>query len=151
MWRCINLEDMRLRANSHGVPSPKSQVSPMLASPTFLASRNHWIYGLLMNTIPTPYLQKVLPRRHPCHTWDLGLGTWCIVISPKFHALNGWDYTDWPQVTWDHMRTNAKSNNWLFNCWNHSWGKSHTWVDPNEFTTYRSSQAINDQAVFFIG
>ena len=31
------------------------------------------------------------------------LGTWdpCEVVSPNFHALNGWDRTDWPQVTWD--------------------------------------------------
>ena len=27
------------------------------------------------NTSPEPHLQKVLPCRHPCHTWDLGLGT----------------------------------------------------------------------------
>ena len=32
---------------------------------------------------------------------DLGLGTPCEVVSPNFHDLNGWNYTDWPQVTWD--------------------------------------------------
>ena len=29
-----------------------------------------------------------------------GLGTPCGVVSPNVHALNGWDCTDWPQVTW---------------------------------------------------
>ena len=28
-----------------------------------------------LNTNPKPYPQKVLPCRHPCHTWDLELGT----------------------------------------------------------------------------
>jgi hypothetical protein len=30
------------------------------------------------------------------------LGTWDLreVVSPHFHALNGWDCMDWPQVTW---------------------------------------------------
>jgi hypothetical protein len=33
----------------------------------------------------------------------LGLGTWdpYEVVSPNFHALNGSDYTNWPQVTWE--------------------------------------------------
>ena len=31
------------------------------------------------------------------------LGTWdlCEVASPNFHALNGWDCTDRPQMTWN--------------------------------------------------
>ena len=39
------------------------------------------------NTSPKPHLQKVLPCRHLCHTWDLGLGTWnlCEVASLNFH------------------------------------------------------------------
>ena len=45
-------------------------------------------------TSPKPRLQKVLP----C---DLGLGTPCEVVSPNFHALNGWDCMDWPHVTRD--------------------------------------------------
>jgi hypothetical protein len=66
-----------------------------------------WVCGssLLLdptpNTSPKPHLQKVLPCRHPCHTWDLGLRTLCDAVSPNFHALNGWDCMDWPQVTWD--------------------------------------------------
>ena len=54
-----------------------------------------------LNTSPKPHLQKVLWCRHPCHTWDLELGTPYEVVSPNFHALNGWDCTDWPQVTRD--------------------------------------------------
>ena len=54
-----------------------------------------------LNTNPKPHLQKVLLCRHPCHTWDLKLGTMCEVESPNIHALNGWDCTNWPQVTWD--------------------------------------------------
>ena len=27
------------------------------------------------NTSPKPHLQKALPGRHPCHSWDLGFGT----------------------------------------------------------------------------
>ena len=32
---------------------------------------------------------------------SLGLGTLCEVVSPNFRALNGWDCTDRPRVTWD--------------------------------------------------
>jgi hypothetical protein len=32
------------------------------------------------------------------HTWDLRLGAMCEVVSPTFHALNGWDSTNWPQA-----------------------------------------------------
>ena len=32
---------------------------------------------------------------------DLGLGTPFEVIRPNFHPLNGWDCTNWPQVTWN--------------------------------------------------
>ena len=41
-----------------------------------------------LNTSPKHHLQKALPCRHPCHTWDLGLGTPREVVSPNFHALN---------------------------------------------------------------
>ena len=36
-----------------------------------------------LNRSPKPHLQKVVPNRHMCHTWDLGLGTPCAVTSPK--------------------------------------------------------------------
>ena len=42
-----------------------------------------------LNTSPEPHLQQVLLCRHPCHNWDLGLGTPCEVVSHNFHALNG--------------------------------------------------------------
>ena len=42
-----------------------------------------------LNTTSEPHLQKVLPCEHPCHTWDLRLGTMCEVVSPNFHNLNG--------------------------------------------------------------
>ena len=45
--------------------------------------------------------KKMLSCKHPCHTWDLGLGTSCEVVSLNFHALISWDCMDWPQVTWD--------------------------------------------------
>ena len=54
---------------------PKSQV------PTFEPQETIKTW-LLINTIPKLYLQKVFPRRHPCHTWDSWLGTWCRVVSP---------------------------------------------------------------------
>ena len=50
---------------------------------------------------PKCYLQKVLSCRRPWHSWDLGLRTQCEVISSNFHALIGWDYMDWSQVTYD--------------------------------------------------
>ena len=42
-------------------------------------------------------------RLHGLTSRDLGhsIGTLCEVVSPNFHALNGWDCTDWPQVTHD--------------------------------------------------
>ena len=54
-----------------------------------------------INTSPMPHLQKVLPCRHPCHTWALGLGTPCEVASPNFHALCGWDCANWSQMNLD--------------------------------------------------
>ena len=53
------------------------------------------------NTSPKPHLQKAPRCRQPCHSWDFGLGTMCEVVSPNFHALNGRDCMDWPNVTWD--------------------------------------------------
>ena len=53
------------------------------------------------NTSPEPHLQIMLPRGHPCHTWDLELGTPCEVVSPNFHALISEDCMDWAQVTSD--------------------------------------------------
>ena len=42
-----------------------------------------------LNTSPKPRLQKMLPSRHQCHTWDLGFGTMSQIVSPNFHDLNG--------------------------------------------------------------
>ena len=36
-----------------------------------------------LNTSRKRHLQKVLSCGHPCHTWDLGLGTLCEVVSPN--------------------------------------------------------------------
>ena len=41
-----------------------------------------------LHSSPKPHLQKVLPCKHACHTWDLGLGTPCEVVSSNFHALD---------------------------------------------------------------
>ena len=60
-----------------------------------------FLLDLTHNASPKLHLQKVLPCRHPCHSWDLGLGIPCEVISPNFHALNGWDCIDRPHVTGD--------------------------------------------------
>ena len=66
-----------------------------------------WELGLIflldptLNAGPKLQLHKGLPCRHPCHTWDCGLGTLCEVVSPNFHALNGWDCMDWTQVAKD--------------------------------------------------
>ena len=45
--------------------------------------------NLNLNTSPQLHLQKVLLCKHPCHTWDSGLGTLREVVSPNSHALNG--------------------------------------------------------------
>ena len=42
-----------------------------------------------LNTSYKPPLHKVLLCTHPCHTWDLRLGSPCEVVSPNFLALNG--------------------------------------------------------------
>ena len=66
-----------------------------------------WELGLafcstqLATQVPNLTSKKVLPCRHPCHSWDLGLGAMCEVVSPNFHALNGWDCIIWSHVTWD--------------------------------------------------
>ena len=48
-----------------------------------------------------PHLQKMLPCKHPCHTWCSWLENPWQVVNLKFHALDGSDCTDRPQVTWD--------------------------------------------------
>jgi hypothetical protein len=47
--------------------------------------------GLAFGSTQVPSLKpkKLLPCRHPCHSWDLGLGTLCEVVSPNVRALNG--------------------------------------------------------------
>ena len=113
-----------LRVGSHGVPSPThvskfqhgGKVPTFERQEPFKVDLDHfmqknsrhlyWELGLAfcstwLNTNPKPHLQEVLPCRHPCHTWDLRLGTPCEVVSPHFYILNIWDCIDWPQVTWD--------------------------------------------------
>ena len=72
----------------------------------------HWIWSWLFyltnclafgsiqlsTQVPSFTSKKVFPYRYPCHTWELGLGIMCEVLSPNFHALNGWDCTDYPQT-----------------------------------------------------
>ena len=53
------------------------------------------------NTSPKTHLQTMLLHKHPCHTWDTWFGIPCEVVSPNFHALNGWDCTNWLYMTWD--------------------------------------------------
>jgi len=76
---------LQLRAaNSHGVPSPKSQwYQHSHQSHVLIRSwkKNkkipHDFYSWpTLNSSPKPHLQKMLPCEHPYHTWDLGLGTW---------------------------------------------------------------------------
>ena len=40
-------------------------------------------FSVLLDPSPEPHVQKVMPCRHPCHTWDP-----CEVVSLNFHALN---------------------------------------------------------------
>ena len=102
-----------LMASSHGVPSPthvsKSQLlKPQETIKTSLIIINvgSWIFyvkifarlGLRVgssflldpsfNTSRKPHLQKALPCKLPCHTWDLRLETPCEVVSPNLYALN---------------------------------------------------------------
>ena len=48
-----------------------------------------FLLDLTLNTSPKAHLEKVLPCRHPCHTWDLGLGTPYKVVRPNVHVVNG--------------------------------------------------------------
>ena len=54
-----------------------------------------------LNTSPKPHLRKVSPCRFPCCTSYL-IRTWdpCEEVCPNLYACNGWDYMDWPQVTY---------------------------------------------------
>ena len=47
------------------------------------------LFEVALNTSPEPHLQKVMLCRHSCHTWELGVGTPCEVVSPNFHVPNG--------------------------------------------------------------
>ena len=86
-----------------------------------------FLLKLIRNTSPKPRLQKVLPCRHPCHSWDLGLGTPCEVWSPNLHALNSWDWMDWPHVTWDVGLGTSCDPGFLSMRWlaNPNWGYRH--------------------------
>ena len=47
-----------------------------------------------LNTNQASPPKIVFPYMHPCHTWNLGLGTPCEVVSPNCHSLNGFDCMD---------------------------------------------------------
>ena len=110
----LSIDLIELRAISHGLPSPIHGGKVLTLDPqetiklwiTVIKVESWLLYGKIsqglrlrvgsnfflnptLNTCSKPHLQKVLPRRHPCHAWDLGLGTPCEVVSPNFHALNG--------------------------------------------------------------
>jgi hypothetical protein len=58
-----------------------------------------------------PYLEKMLPSRHPCHTWDSRLGISCEVVRPNFYAsqwlrLHGVTSSELGLRTWDLVWTN---------------------------------------------
>ena len=93
-----------LRATSHMSQEPPPPKKKLLG----LELRDGFLLNPSLNTSPKPHLQRMLPCSHPCHSWDLGLGNLCEVVSPNFHALNDRDCTDWPQVTWESMWTGPK-------------------------------------------
>ena len=101
-----------LRAGSHGVSSPLLTTPNFLSLGTtlkrgsissksdldYLMQNDSWdlcwelgIASCLDQTLNTNsielHLQKVLPCMHPCHTWDLGLGNACEMVSPNFHGF----------------------------------------------------------------
>jgi len=39
-------------------------------------------HGYLSTQFPSHEILELFPRRHPCHTRDSWLGTWCRVVSP---------------------------------------------------------------------
>ena len=59
-----------------------------------LSVGSSFLLNPILNASPEPHLQKVLPCRHPCHTWDLDLGITYEVVSSDFHALNNQDCMD---------------------------------------------------------
>ena len=89
-----------------GLAFCSTQLSTQVPSLTFkgcweLGVGSSFLLNPTLNTSPQSHLQKMLSCKNPCHTWDVGLGTPCKVVSPNLHALNGWDCTNWAQVTWD--------------------------------------------------
>ena len=56
------------------------------------------------NTSPKPHLQKVLPCKHPCQSWDLGLGTPCesrLGTSMLSTVENAWIDLMWLGTPWE--------------------------------------------------
>ena len=88
----------------HGLLSSKSDLHwslcPKNSQDLCWAFRSSFFMDPTLNTSPEPHIPKGWMCRHPCHTWDLGLGTPWEMVSPNFHDLNGWDRTDWPQSDW---------------------------------------------------
>ena len=66
-----------------------------------------WELGLAFCLTQLSIQVRLLTSKKCCHVdihvilETLRLGTPWEVVSPNFHALNGWDCTDRPQVTWD--------------------------------------------------
>ena len=98
-WGQNHVQGPRLWAGSHEVPIPNMEAKSQLLSLT--KALKYGLYSLkadldylmqkhlsglvlrvgssfllepTLNTSPKSHLQKSLPCRHPCHTWDLGLG-----------------------------------------------------------------------------
>ena len=54
----------------------------------------------LSTQVPSLSFKKVLPPKHPCHTWGSRLGTSCEVISPNFHSMLSMVEIAWIDLKW---------------------------------------------------
>ena len=92
------LQQLYLSAGSHRVPSPthvsKSQHGGQVSTCEPQVTTEIWLtiigvgsclfHTISRDTSAKPHLQKILLSfRHPCCSWDLGLGTLCGVISTQ--------------------------------------------------------------------
>ena len=127
-----------LRAGSHGVSSPnflslgtslkrgsilsKSDLDYLMQNDSWDLCWELGIASCLDQTLNTNtielHLQKVLPCMHPCHTWDLGFGNACEVVSPNFHASQHLNLcrlisSDSGLRTWERMWNGKSQLPWL--------------------------------------
>jgi hypothetical protein len=99
--------------SQHGGKAPTFEPREITRFRSMFICIRFWLFHAkqIIGTCVGSWVRLARANGHPCHTRDLGLGIPCEVVSPNFHAHNGWDCTYWPQVFWDYGLWNIRDTN----------------------------------------